>query len=219
MLSEVQENAQSKGLSFKKRRHAMNIDEFDSLDDILGRTEYAVQRNRAIAVSAATNVQKLCGSCHEVCLRCNGPTESDCLTCDADYNQIIIGSKITCHSKASVERPKASTPGNNDDDIKLNVITNQLRNYSTEKIVLISSIVGISLMLTSICIYLLFTRCRFYDNAKQFLGRASGSTSGTATEREKYSYNIVEMEETSPLTNVLPSDFQINDDDDDSDLE
>jgi hypothetical protein len=211
----VPENAQSKGLSLKERRHATHIDEFDDLHDILGRTEYAV-RNRAIASSASppTGVQKLCGSCHDVCLRCHGPTADECLTCEADYDQIIIGSKIACHSRAV---PAPTPPVD-----KLNVIANQLRDYSGEQIVLISAIVGVGLAAVAICIYLLFARCNlasFNGRTKLFMGRAMGTNSGGAmTEREKYSYNIVEMEETSPLTVVKPTDFQIaNDDDDDED--
>ncbi|XP_070490014.1 furin-like protease kpc-1 isoform X2 [Chironomus tepperi] len=229
----ISENIESKGLSVKKRRHAMNIDEFDSLDDIIGKT------NRAISSSESSiTPQKLCGSCHDVCLKCNGPTENDCLTCDSDYNQIIIGSRIICHRKSnddensnllSTTTTMASEIVNDGNKSVLNSITNQLKNYSIEKIVLISSMIGILLMIISICIYLLYIKCdcdilsTVYGKTKQLLCRASVGNS-TGAEREKYSYNIVEMEERSPLTTVIP-DSQIlhdvyhdDDDDEDSDI-
>lgn len=226
----VSENIESKGLSVKKRRHAMNIDEFDSLDDIIGKT------NRAISSSESSiTPQKLCGSCHDVCLKCNGPTENDCLTCDSDYNQIIIGSRIICHRKSnddeninssSTTTTIATEIVNDGNKSVLNSITNQLKNYSIEKIVLISSMIGILLMIISICIYLLFIKCdcdilsTVYGKTKQLLCKASSGKS-TGVERVKYSYNIVEMEERSPLTTILP-DSQIlhnvyHDDDDDDD--
>lgn len=201
----------------------MNIDEFDSLQDILGRTEYVV-KNRAIESSAdATTQQKLCGSCNDVCVKCNGPTEDDCLACESDYNQIIIGSKITCHPKkpnnASITAVITESPN---DDNKLNGIANHLKNYSIEKIVLVSSIIGILLMTISISIYLIFIKCdcdflaSIYGKSKQFMNRASTTNGGGGgAEREKYSYNIVEMEEKFPLTVALPCDYQINHDDDD----
>jgi len=224
----VSENIESKGLSVKKRRHAMNIDEFDSLDDIIGKT------NRAILSSESSiTPQKLCGSCHDVCLKCNGPTENDCLTCDSDYNQIIIGSRIICHRKANDdENINSSTTTmsteivNDGNKSVLNSITNQLKNYSIEKIVLISSMIGILLMIISICIYLLLIKCdcdilsTVYGKTKQLLGRASSGNS-TGVEREKYSYNIVEMEERSPLTTILPDSQILHDvyhDDEDSDI-
>lgn len=220
----VSENVgEAKGLSVKKKRHAMNIDEFDNLQDIIGRTEY-VLKNRAITTSPSQSAspQKLCGSCHESCLKCNGPTENDCLTCEADYNQIIIGSSITCHPKSSSSPPSSTAVLFNDGNKStLNSITSKLKNYSIEKIVLVSSMFGILLMTTCICIYILFIKCdcdilsSFYDKTKQLIRKASGSKVVNTTEREKYTYNIVEMEERSPLTDLLPTDFQIVNNDDD----
>lgn len=233
----VSENIQSKGLSLKKRRHAMNIDEFDSLEDIIERSQYTV-KNRAISSpESSITPQKLCGSCHEICLKCNGPTENDCLTCDSDYNQIIIGSRIICHGKMNVvgnsDVASASSPItttvpstemlNDENKSVLNSVTNQLKNYSIEKIVLVSSMIGILLMIISICIYLLFIKCdcdilsSFYGKTKQFLLSRASSSNSSGIEREKYSYNIVEMEERSPLTTDLPESKTRNYDDDDDD--
>jgi hypothetical protein len=225
--------SEGKGLSVKKKRHVMNIDESDSLQDIIERTEYVV-KNRAIATSSLA--QKLCGSCHESCLKCNGPTENKCITCDIDYNRIIIGSGIICLPKSSTPMsPLSSTsaPGNALDDdngnlTTLNSISNQLKNYSIEKIILISTAFGTLFMFTCICIYLLINKCHcdllssFYNKTKQFLYKASGSnikasSSSLSTNREKYSYDIVEMEERSPLTNNLPDNHIDDDDNSDSD--
>lgn len=183
------------------KRRAVNSNElFDgSLEDIIGRTE--TMRNRATA--AATSPQKLCGSCHESCIKCKGPNEQDCLTCETDYNQIIIGSSITCRpSKIAIN-----------DSTKSPSITNQLKSYSIEKIVLISCIIGILLMIACICIYLLCIKCNcdifssICERIKQLMSKASNLSSS----QEKYSYNIVEMEDT-PLT--LP---RLDVDDDDTD--
>lgn len=223
----VSENVQqSKGLSVKKRRHAMNIDEFDSLDDIIGRSKNAVG-NRDVTESSTTLPQKLCGSCHEVCLKCNGPTENDCLTCDSDFNQIIIGSRVMCRKKANGDIYESSTSAavvlNNGNKSVLNGITNQLKNYSIEKIVLVSSAIGILLMIFMICMYIMLIKCdcgvlsSLYNKTKQFLLNRASSGNASGNEREKYSYNIVEMEERSPLTTV--QDTQTNgEEEEDSDI-
>lgn len=161
-------------------------------------------KNRAASASVSSP-QKLCGSCHDSCLKCKGQTEQDCLTCDIDYNQIIIGSSITCQStKAAV----------NDGSKSAFSITNQLKNYSLEKIVLISTFIGILLMTTCICIYLLCIKCdcdifsSICERMKRLMSKASNVTSA----QEKYTYNVVEMEDT-PLT--LPR-LDANDDDSDA---
>lgn len=165
-------------------------------------------RNRAAAARGGIP-QKLCGSCHPSCLKCKGPTENDCLTCETDYNQIIIGSSITCHpSKIAI---------NDSNNLPISSITNQLKSYSTEKIVLISITIGILLMITCICIYLLCINCNCHifssicgERVKELMGRVRNLTSSS---QEKYSYNIVEMEEDMPLT-LLP---KLNIDDMESD--
>jgi hypothetical protein len=162
-------------------------------------------RNRA--ASAASTLQKLCGSCHESCLKCKGQTEHDCLTCDADYNQIIIGSSITCQpmKTAIIDDSKSALSG----------ITNQLKNYSLEKIVLISTVIGILLMITCICLYLLCIKCDcdIFTSICERMKRLMSKASNVTQSQEKYTYNVVEMEDT-PLT--LP---RLNGNEDDSDSE
>jgi hypothetical protein len=213
-----------KGLSLKRR--ASNIDEFDSFKDIIKRTE-TFMKNKDIIVSAAA-AQKLCGSCHESCLKCNGPFENHCISCDVDYNQIIIGSSISCKHKTDDIKPPTA----------LNEITNQLKSYSIEKIVLVSTLFGILLMITSICIYLLCIKCdcdilsSLYNQTKSLLNRASRRTttktttsmtkngSLSSTERGKYTYNpIVEMEDRPLTKNERLPDFSNTLDDSDSDSE
>lgn len=154
---------------------------------------------------AATAPQKLCGSCHESCLKCKGPTQHDCLTCDADYNQIIIGSSITCQPVRLPIIDGSKSP--------LSGITNQLKNYSVERIALISTAISVLLMITCICIYLLCIKCDFDISASicERMKRLMGMASNVATKQEKYSYNVVGMEDT-PLT--LP---RLDGNDDDSD--
>lgn len=161
-------------------------------------------RNRA-ATAAGLAPQKLCRSCHESCLKCKGPTENDCLACDSDYRQIIIGSSITCQPSQSaiIDDSKSALSG----------ITNQVKNYSIGKIVLISTAIGALLMITCICIYLLCIKCdcdifsSICERMKRLMSKASNAT----TSQEKYTYNVVEMEDT-PLT--LP---RLDGNDDDSD--
>lgn len=170
--------AGSKGLSLRKR--GANNDEFDNLQDIIGRTESLV-KNRAIMVGSS---QKLCGSCHESCTRCNGPLDSDCVICDSDYNQIIIGSNVSCSRKLS------NATGSLLDNIK-----SELKSYSTLKIIFVSALMVLSLVITLISIILL---CRKYDsdNAltlerdKNFLG--------------KYSYDRINQETEEILLAKLP---------------
>lgn len=192
----VQEKASENAL----KRRAANSNEFNgSLEDIIGRTE--TMKNRATA-AAASSPQKLCGSCHESCMKCKGPAEQDCLTCETDYNQIIIGSSITCHPSKIAINDSTKSP--------LSSITNQLRSYSIEKIVLISSTIGILLMIACICIYLLCIKC----NCDIFssIGERIKQLASNLSTQQKYSYNIVEMEDT-PLT--LPR-LDVHDDDSDT---
>lgn len=176
----------SKGLSPKKRD--ANFYEFGSLQDIIGRTESLV-KNRAIAGS----VQKLCGSCHESCIRCNGPLETDCVICDSDYNQIIIGSKISCGRKANVTTWSL-----------LDNLHNELNGYSAMEIIFISFVIVASMALMCISICLLF---RTHDADNTTTSERDKSFSG------KYSYNpIVQDNEeillikTQNISNVLSDD-------------
>lgn len=159
-------------------------------------------RNRAAA--AALTPQKLCGSCHVSCLKCKGPTEHDCLTCDSDYNQIIIGSSITCQPIKSAIIDDSKSP--------LNGITNQLKNYSLEKIVLISTSIAILLMITCICIYLLCIKCDIFTSICERMKRLMSKASNVSQSQEKYTYNVVGTEDM-PLT--LPR-LVGNDDDSDA---
>lgn len=183
--------ASSKGLSLRKRE--VNNDEFDNLQDIIGRTESLV-KNRAIMKGSS---QKLCGSCHESCTRCNGPLDSDCVDCEPEYNQIIIGSSVSCRRKLA-----------NSTDTLLNSIKSELKSYSTLKITLISVLMVISLVITCISIYLL---CRKYD-----------SDNGLASDRDKnflskYSYGRINQETEEVLLTRLtkaPIEAFVDDSDD-----
>lgn len=178
--------AGSKGLSLRKR--AANIDEFDNLHDIIDRTESLV-KNRAI-MSGST--QKLCGSCHESCLKCNGPLDSDCVLCDSNYNQIIIGSNISC----ALNNQTLSG------SLLLKNIEHELKNYSLLKIVLVCLFVGILFVITCISIYLLRQKHKFDKNLSSERDR---NFSG------KYSYNQLQSEEI--LFTKLPNTPQLNDSD------
>ncbi|CRL05005.1 CLUMA_CG018231, isoform A [Clunio marinus] len=193
-------NIRSKGLSLRKR--GMNVDEFDNLSDILGRSESLVE-NRAVML--ASN-QKMCGSCHESCLKCTGELDSDCVSCDENYNQIIIGSNINCVRKM-----------NNTTTSLLESIENELRNYSTLKIILISLAIGVLLFITCISIYLL---CRKYNFVK------TSQQDRDTNFSNKYSYNqlLQESEEIifSKSPNIpikLSNNYDDDDDDDESDDE
>lgn len=180
----------SKGLSL--RRRAANIEEFDNLQDIIGRTESLV-KNRAIFLASS---QKLCGSCHESCTSCNGPLDSDCVICDSDYNQIIIGSQISCSRRV-----------NNATGSLLSGIKSKLSGYSKPQIVLICSLMVASLAITSVAICLL---CRKHDYQH-----------ATKTDRDKifsgkYSYGPINQETEEILLSTLP-DIPAEALDDDSD--
>ena len=179
----------SKGLSLKKRE--ANIDEFGSLQDIIGKTE-SVVKNRAIMVGS---VQKLCGSCHESCIRCNGPLENDCVMCDSDYNQIIIGSKISCVRKS-----------NNTAVTLLQSIKSELNGYSKRQIALISVLIGFSLLIICIFIHLLCRKCEL-NNAST--SERDKNFSG------KYSYGPIKQETEEILLTKLPN-IPSNDDDSDA---
>lgn len=157
----VADNVRSKGLSVKRR--ASNIDEFDNLQDIIGRTESLVE-NRAIMLSSA---QKLCGSCHESCLKCNGPLESDCVICDLNYNQIIIGSNISCDQKSN-------------NVTLIESIQQGINEHSVLKIAFISALIGILLFTSCISICLLRRKQKF---DKALSPEKDGKFSA------KYSYN------------------------------
>lgn len=186
----------SEGLSLRKR--AANIDEFGNLQDIIGRTESLV-KNRAIMLGSS---QKLCGSCHESCIRCSGPLDSDCLQCDSDYNQIIIGSNIICSRKS-----------NNSTESLLQSIKSELNGYSTLQIILISALIGLSLMITCIATYLL---CRKYDFENAMTTERDKNFSG------KYSYNPITQENEeillSKLTNI-PNEATDDESDEGSEFE
>lgn len=180
----------SKGLSLRKRE--TNIDEFGSLQDIIGRTDS--MKNRAITPSSA---QKLCGSCHESCIRCNGPLDNDCIMCDSDYNQIIIGSNISCVRKS-----------NNDTRTLLQSIKSEINGYSKRQIGLISVLIGFSMFISCISIYLLCRKCNFHN--------------ASSSEREKsfsgkYSYGPIRQETEEILLSQLTNAPSNDDDDDDSD--
>jgi len=204
-------SAQSKGLSLKRR--ALHTDEFDSLADILGKTESLAKNNRAISLGSA---EKLCGSCNPVCSSCKGPDDSDCVICDSEYNQIIIGSSIICRLKSD------------NTTATLNSITNQLKGYSLERLVLVSSLIGVALLISSISMYSLCIKCNcdvlpsITSRFKQLCGKEAPSQSGTSTSTAKYTYNPIrdELDEKPQQRMLLSSNNKfgiITTSDDDSD--
>lgn len=183
----------SKGLSLRKRE--ANVENFDNLQDIIGRTESFV-KNRAIMQGSS---QKLCGSCHESCIRCNGPHDTDCVVCDSDYNQIIIGSNISCSRKSN------STT----DDSIFTSIKHEIHGYSLLQIVLISGMIGFSLLISCIFINLL---CKNYDS----------DNTTTTSDRDKnysgkYSYNPIIQDSEEILLARLQNIPRVIHDEDDSD--
>lgn len=182
-------NVASKGLSLKKRE--ANIDEFGSLQDIIGKKESTV-KNRAIMPGSA---QKLCGSCHESCIRCNGPLDKDCIMCDSDYNQIIIGSNISCSRKSS-----------NINGTLLQSIEREVNGYSKQQIALISVLIIFSLLITCISVYLLCRKYYFNDASTSERGK---NFSG------KYSYGPIAQETEEILLTKL-TNIPNNDDDSDA---
>lgn len=145
-------NVRSKGLSLKRR--AANVDEFDSLRDLIGNTETLV-RNRAIMTSSSP--QKLCGSCHDSCSTCKGPLDSDCIRCDENYNRIDSGSSVSC-------KPNKSTP---------------IKNSPILKIILVCLLITVTLALITCISIRLLRRKRDSDKAslserdKNFSGKYS----------------------------------------------
>lgn len=127
--------------------------------------------------------QKLCGSCHESCTRCNGPLGSDCVVCDSDYNQIIIGSNISCRRKS-----------NNTTETLLQSIKRELNGYTTSQIILISALIGFSLLITCTAAYLL---CRKYDFDNALILERDKNFSG------KYSYGPITHENEEILLSKL----------------
>lgn len=145
--------------------------------------------------------QKLCGSCHESCSRCNGPLDGDCVDCDSEYYQIIIGSTVSCRRKLT-NATKLTL---------LDSIKTELKSYSTLKIILISLLMVVSLVITCISIYLLCRRC--------------DTDNGSASERgktflSKYSYDRINPETEEILLTRLtkaPVEAFVDDSDDSSD--
>lgn len=142
------------------------------------------------------STQKLCGSCHESCIRCNGPLESDCIMCESDYNQIIIGSNISCSRKS-----------NNVTGTLLQSIKSELSSYSKRQIALISLLIGFSMLITSIIIYLLCIKLDF---------NIASTSERDKNYSGKYSYNPIAQETEEILLTKLP-DIPNNDDSDASD--
>lgn len=183
-------DAESKGLSLKKRDAS-----FDELQDIIGKTESLV-KNRAVMPSS---VQKLCQSCHESCVRCNGPLETDCVACDFNYNQVISGSKLRCIYKS-----------NETTWTLLDSLKQELNSYSPLKIIFISFVIIGSLGLMCVSMVLL---CRKNDGDGSPLQERDKGFVG------KYSYNpIVQDNEEIRLIRATMVSSAASDDDSESEL-
>lgn len=155
-------SSKPESLSLKKRDA-----NFDDLQDIIGRTESLV-KNRAIM---AESVQKLCGSCHESCIRCKGALDSDCVICDADFNQVVIGSGIGCFRKANATTWNIHEP-----------LQHNLSGYSPLEIIVISFVIVASLVIMCVSINLL---CRKHNAENLASSERDKTFSG------KYSYNPI----------------------------
>lgn len=209
----AQKSGESQTLSLKR-----GIGEFDNLDDILGK------HNRAIKIGV---VQKTCDACHPSCQKCNGPLKSNCLACDLELELSVNGQKQFCNPIINLSSTNTTTTM---DSIKL-----QLKNYSINQIILISSLIGIIILLSSITIYLLCIKCEcdlmasIIDKTKQFLSITrttnANSSSASTSERDrnfsgKYVYNpILEMSETRKEKFTIQNDNEEDfDEDSDSDF-
>lgn len=213
--------SESQTLSLKR-----GVGEFDNLDDILSTTKGA---KRAIKIGV---VQKTCDACHSSCQRCSGPLEYNCLTCDSELELSVNGQKQYCNPIVIVN----SSAENATNTTTMDNIKSQLKNYSINQIILISSLIGIIILLSSITIYLLCIKCEcdlmasIIDKTKQFLSitrttNANGSSNASTSERDrnfsgKYVYNpILEMSETRMEKFTIQNDNEQDfDEDSDSDF-
>ena len=78
---EAETNIESKALSLKKR--SREGDDYETLEDIVD----LKHNHRAVQVRVA---QKLCDACHKSCLKCDGPSDSDCLACTSEFQHHVI---------------------------------------------------------------------------------------------------------------------------------
>lgn len=174
----VADDIRSKGLSVKRR--ASNVEGFDRDRD----QDSAIVKNRAIMLSS---LQKLCGSCHEACLKCNGPLESDCVLCDQNYNQIIIGSSISCDRKS-----------NNATATLIEAIHRGFNEHSTLKVALIGALIAVLVLISSISIYLL--------RRKLSIVKVLSPTERDGKFSAKYSYNQLAENEENLLAKLNRDD-------------
>lgn len=134
----------------------------NSSDDVgSSKSESLSLKKRAIMAEPA---QKLCGSCHETCARCNGPLYSDCVTCNDDF---IVSGKVCLH-KASVTTWNI-----------LEALQHDLGGYSPLEITVISFVIIASLV---ICVAV-YTSCRKPDTL--------ANAERDKTFSGKYSYNPI----------------------------
>lgn len=203
-------SAESQTLSLKR-----GIEEFDNLDDILA----TKKTKRVVKIGV---VQKTCDACHSSCQKCNGPLKSNCLACDSELE---LDQKQFCNPIAIISSSENARNTTTMDSIK-----SQLKNYPINQIILISSLIGIIILLSSITIYLLCINCEcdfmasVIDKTKQILSitrtKNTIGTSSVSTERDrnfsgKYVYNpILEMSETRKQKFTIEND---NDEDFDED--
>ena len=74
-------NVEPRSLSLKKR--SREGDDYDTLEDIMDPRH----NHRAVQLRVA---QKLCDACHKSCLKCDGPSDSDCLACTSEFQHHVI---------------------------------------------------------------------------------------------------------------------------------
>lgn len=142
-VEEVTESMESTVSSLKRR----DLEEFDydTLEDILGLRS---KEDRAIKPKTP---QKLCNSCHSTCQKCRGPKESDCLICNEDFQLQIEGDLKFCRPEiiSSTKSTFATTMEN---------IKSHLKNYTINQIILISTLFGMILLITSVTMYLVWIK-------------------------------------------------------------
>lgn len=181
----------SKGLSLRRRE--ANIDEYRSLQDIIGRTESFV-KNRATLTDGHN--QKLCGRCHESCASCNGPADTDCLICERDHNRSVMGSQVVC------------TPVLINEPTMLDSIKTKLSSYSRVEMALIGLVIAALLTALS-CVIVLTCKQKEHPMERDKL------TSG------KYSYKPITQDNNEDILlsklEDIPNEDLYDDESDESD--
>lgn len=142
-VEEVSESVESTASSLKRR----DVEDFDyvTLEDILGLRS---KEHRAVKPKAP---KKECQACHSSCQKCRGPKESDCLICNGDYQLQIEGDLKFC-------RPEIIAPTKTTFATTMDSIKSHLQHYTINQIILVSTLFGTILLITSVTMYLVWIK-------------------------------------------------------------